>query len=826
MPGDVVRNYRIKYGVEDRAKAPIKSLETGLINLSTQVGKTVKDVEGFSLVINSLGQAAEWATGHILALNAAVKAFPARAATDAQKLRDSLLAVDINANNAATSVGRFKAELAQSGNAVGGIKGVQAAVQSAQRSTYGLLKNAQEANQALGQIGAQASGINNLATATTGLGSNLKVTAASGEQARGSMGGLMVAMMALSAADTVVRAVGDSIKSAREDTEGWAREALKLRDELRELANLQGKPGADNQVVGKHLEMRLETGMSSQEARKFDEQFRGSLPLAKDAGGINDQTAEKLAPEVGKLAVRTGLEGGTAGDLAGSLGTFGKVPDAEVGLGQAQQVVDLLNDGRGNLTPLVKELMKDAAATVGPGKAFGTLQERAAAVSTSTALGAIGRSSTRINQAIAGLSGFDKEQGETLKQYGIKDTDDFRTRIEKIKPLVDEAKAKGVDPLGYLASKGFTNQVEQKAIVGFVDNLDSLQRKDDSVSEDPGAPDAKARAAGQRSDRLNDQFYATDKAARNRVAGVKVESAQLARGVKQENYLIEKQEAEARLLASNKIDTAKTNEEDKYASLFGLTEKFGMKSGRDMRIDMEIKNEAYKQREAELGRTLTKEEGGEIYNAPASFAADYLASLKAKQNQPAGKPQANPGFGGVGAVAPQPAPPQVAVPALPAQAIAPPPDPAAAPPIGGNVGGPKKVTPPGLKAIPRGMKPGPNLKTVDFRFGENDGPVTRDLLFRNGENQGPATSDLLYRPDRGGSGLVQASMELPGSRSGSPEPFQGLSEPAGSGGGGGGLALTDNQAVDVLRDILSELKRRDGRPPTLPGPRAVYADRA
>ena len=391
----------------------------------------------------------------------------------------------------------------------------------------------------MGQVVQNANGINNLATATGNLGGNLKVTSEAGTEAKASFGGMVGAMMAIQAADVVVQAIGDSIRAAREDTEGWAEDVLKLRDELRELANLQGKPGADNQVVAKHLEMRVETGMSSNEARKFDEQFRGSLPLAKDKDGINDEVAGKLATDVGRLAVRTGLDGGTAGDLAGSLGMFGKIEDAEVGLGRTQVIVDQLNDGRGNLTPLTKELMKDAAATVGPGQAFGSLEERAAAISTSTALGAIGRSSTRINQAMAGLSGFTENQGDALRIHGIKDTDDFVTRIRKIAPLVRHAQREGIDATGYLVENGFTNQTEAKAIVGFVNNYEALKRRTDQVKESKDAPDAKAREAGKRSARLNNEFYATDKAARNRVAQAKLEAAQQVRGQGGENLAID-----------------------------------------------------------------------------------------------------------------------------------------------------------------------------------------------------------------------------------------------------------------------------------------------
>ena len=644
---DQTRSYKIRYSADDQATGKINALGAALVTGSTRIEKFRSDVSSLTQGLVYLGTQATYAAEEITGLNQALNGLPKNAGSTAATISGAFGRIEFNAGSAARSVQGINAALGETAGKAGGINQLQGALQSAQRTTYGFMKNAQEANLELGKVVANTGGINSLASATSGLEINLRETGSTTRETGTSFGGLMAAMMALQAADSVVTAIGESIRSAREDTEGWANDALKLRNELRELANLQGKPGADDEVVRRHLGLRVETGMSNAEARKFDEQFRGSLPLSKDAGGIDDATASKMSVEVGKMAVRTGLDGGTAGDLAGSLGMFGAIPDAEVGLGRSQQIVDLLNDGRGNLTPLVKELMKDAAATTGEGKMFRTLQERAAAISTSTGLGAIGRSSTRINQAIAGLSGFDKEQGEQLELHGIKDTDDFVTRIKKIAPLVRYARREGKDPLGYLQENGFKNQVEAKAIVGFVDNLDALERRTESVREDPGAPNAKAREAGKRSDRLNNQFLSTDKAARDRVASAKLEAEQLRRGKDQENLQIERKEAEARLQARREIDTPETNFRDQVVGGFGLAEKLGAPGGRQQRIDNEIKRKAVEELGKQLGRAPTREEQADIDSKGPSFAADYLSRRRTDLNRVAEGAKINPGRVGV-----------------------------------------------------------------------------------------------------------------------------------------------------------------------------------
>ena len=634
MAADVVRNYKIRYSTEDKASAGINNLSATMVSGSARIDKYIVDVKKISEQLAWLGNSADVAATWLKEFNSNLSALPKNASANVQGVASAFGRVEFNAGTATKSVEGLNAALGGVGTQAAGISATQAATQKLQRSMYGAWQNAKEADVALGKVASQAGGIEAVATATKGVDVSVRTMGDGAKEAGTSFGGLMAAMMAISAADVVVRSIGDSIREAREDTEGWAEDALKLRDELRELANLQGKPGADNEVVAKHLGLRIEAGMDSKEARQFDEQFRGSLPLAKDAGGINDQVADKLAVQVARLAVRTGLEGKTAGDLAGSLGMFGKIPDAEVGLGRSQQIVDLLNDGRGNLTPLVKELMKDAAATVGPGGMFKSLQERAAAVSVSTGMGAIGRSSTRINQAIAGLSGFAKSQGDQLSLHGIKDTDDFQTRIRKIAPLVRFAQQNGIDPLGHLQDMGFRNQVEAKAIVGFVNNQDALDRKMAQVKEAKGDPNfSKAREAARRSDRLNSQFLETDKAARNRVADARLDAAKIQRGVPTENLMVERKEAEMRLQLRKEIDTPETNFEDSLIGGFGLREKLGGTSGRQARIDNEVRAEAMRKLEEKLGRRPNADEQLSIYSNDPSVAANVIAARKADLNR-------------------------------------------------------------------------------------------------------------------------------------------------------------------------------------------------
>ncbi len=507
-----------------------------------------------------------------------------------------------------------------------------------------------------GAAGAQAK------LATLGAGVSTRANAAAGS-AKGlgvSLGGVATAAVGLGAVKNVVGSIGDAFREARDYAKETAAESLQLRDRLRELANLRGKPGADDQVVEGHLALRVEAGMTAAEAEAFQNKFEGSLPLADERGkkGITAAVADPMSRKIAALAVRTGIDGGTSGDLAGSMGMFGKIANANVGLGRAQQVVDTLNDGRGSLDLLVKEVMKGAAATVGAGNSFGTIQERAAAISTATGMGQPGQSSTRIEQAIAGLGGFDKKQGKTLAKYGIKGTDDFLSRVDKIAPLVEGAAANGQTPDDAMAAAGFRNRTERKAIAGFVANRDVLRKRIAAVREDPGGGDAKAEAAGRRSEGLNAQFLGSDKAAANRVAEAELAKARDERGRRDQNLLVQRTAAEARLTKRNEIDTPASNAADKARGLFGLKSGLlGGQTGREERIDDEVRRAAGERVPGWLGQLFDPRGaaagagGGAAGGGPegaARVAADRLAARRAAAvpANPAGGPPGAPAGGG------------------------------------------------------------------------------------------------------------------------------------------------------------------------------------
>ena len=618
---DQVRNFKIRYSTEDSATGPINALSASLVTASTRSSKLSVDLNKLALAINGIGTSAEWSDDAVRRLNEALAGIPKGAANQASQISGGFGRIDFNAQTAARSVEGLGAALANVAGRSSGINATQGAMQGLQRTTFGAMKNTEDLNAQLSKIPGSTAGISTTSGALRTLGDSARKADPPTQQLNQSFGNLVPTMLGIHAARTVISEVGDAIRDAREDTRGWAQDALKLRDELRELANLKGKPGADNGVLADNLRLRIQTGMTQPEARKFQEQFLGSLPLAKDAGGITDQVALDLSGQVGRLATRVGLDGGTAGDLAGTLGMFGRIPDAQVGLGRSQQIVDLLNDGRGNLTPLTRALLKGAASTVGQGKAFASLAERAAAISVATGIGDKGATDTTVGAAIRGLSaGGTVEHRKTLERLGIGGNQDLLTRLDRLKPLFDEGRARGDSPNDTLLKAGFGNITDRRAIVGFYENRETLRKRIESVREDPNAPDQKARAAAARSAGLNEDFYTSDRAARNRVADAKLEAQKLRRGVQGENLEIARKEAEERLQRDRAIDTPGTNFIDRARNLFGVGEMLGLDSGRQQRIDDEVKRRA-----VELAKADPSKPRDDFNNLNVSVSAEYIA---------------------------------------------------------------------------------------------------------------------------------------------------------------------------------------------------------
>lgn len=560
MPGDVTRLYRVRYVVVDESGVAIKSIRDRFEGMNLEVSSAMALTKLFSAGLADLG----------------------KQTVGLRQIEVVLRRIDYALLQAAKTTNDLAGGFVKVVAAKGGIEALVGAQVKAQRSAYGWKKNLEEANLAMANvvaknpmIAAMFDPLNNMAVATGKAKNETKGLSAG-------MGGFLVKMAGLSVATAALHTFGDAMRDARDFAKDSADEVIRIRDGLRELANLQGKPGVDDATLAGTIQLRQASGMSDQEAKQFQEQFLGSLPLAKQKGNIDEATALATAAEVARSSVRVGLDAKTAGDLAGSIGAFGPIKSSKAGAGQVQQIIDQLNDGRGNLTPLVKELMKGGAATVGEGNAFRSLPERAAALRVTTGIvGSPGQASTALGAAIRGLTGFTKAQGETLAGHGIRSGMDLPTMLDRIAPLLHKAQREGKNPSATLAEAGFGNIQDRNAIVGLVANRQVLRSAVESVREEGVDPTKKAELAGDRAIGLNRQFFGADKAAANRVAEANLTAGKVQRGLENEPLAIARKTAEGELIAEKKLDTVGSNLEQKLRNLIGFSALSGMDARQD-----------------------------------------------------------------------------------------------------------------------------------------------------------------------------------------------------------------------------------------------------
>ena len=586
MAGDVTRLYRVKYVIEDSSAPALQAIRNSFVAINLETDTAVQSAALFGRALSSLKQ-------HVGTLNQVDLAMR-RLDTSSALLSGHIGGLGLEVGKAAESLRTFRNfqkvvkdgladlndEVMKTAAGVRTFKQFRESIVGAQRAAYGLKKNLEEGNAALAalvlsghELAAAKANIGGIGTAATAATEPTKGLAAG-------MAGFVAKVAGLSVASEAAHNFGEAMKEARDFAAESAGEVIRIRDGLRELANLQGHGGVSDQTVLNAVALRQASGLDEKGAKEFQEQFEGSFPLATDKHNITDTTGKALAAEVARSAVRVGLDPRTAGDLAGSIGSFGKIETAGQGIGQVQQVIDQLNDGRGNLTPLVKELLKGGAATIGPGQAFRSAAERSAALSVTTGIvGAPGQTSTALGAAIRSLNGFTKAQGPTLAKYGIESGQDLVTQIERIAPLITEAQAAGKNPAASLAEAGFGNKLDRDAIVGLVANRQLLRDRTDAVRETDGSV---ATKAGERAIGLNNEFFRTDKAAANRVAEANLTAGRTVRGLENEPLAIARKNAEAQLIAEKRLDTVASNFDIKMRNLLQLSAI----SGADARLDL------------------------------------------------------------------------------------------------------------------------------------------------------------------------------------------------------------------------------------------------
>jgi hypothetical protein len=213
--------------------------------------------------------------------------------------------------------------------------------------------------------------------------------------------------------------------------------------DLQEVAVLQGKTSADDDVVRQNLKFAKDTGMDPETARQFRLEFGGAVEASIDAGGMSRETADKLEVEAGKFTARYGLDPQTGGRMAGLLGVTSKVPDVQTGMGIMAEAIEALNiKGVGSVKQLAGQMTRLSGNMLNAeeGGRFKSYREQAAFYSATTVAegGNAAVTKTKVSQSDDFfLTSQGNENGKAfLDKLGIRPDQDLPTQLRLLEPAV------------------------------------------------------------------------------------------------------------------------------------------------------------------------------------------------------------------------------------------------------------------------------------------------------------------------------------------------------------------------------------------------------
>lgn len=472
-----------------------------------------------------------------------------------------------------------------------------------------LLGQATNARAALASVGADTSKMNSALNKADALASSLANVASNGAAAgaavagvgggmRGGAGGgggtgagtIFSAGLARQTAFAAGRAGLQAIRQGADARKDYVEQATKkfndFRAELQEVANLTGQPTVNDKVINEQLAFQKQTGMSADEAINFREQYLGAIGSAKLRGNITDDVAEKMGVSAAQFGLRYNLDPATTGKLAGLLGEYGKVPTAEAGAGKLAEVGYHLNVlGVGQVKSMIPSMIGLQGEMLDEnGGRFASAEALSARLAASTVRAkSPSTAATQIRQANTALRRFGSEDvegstGYALKALGISASDDYETALKKLAPKIT-----GPDGDQWLMKNGFANQAERRSLIAQA-KLIPVVEKELGIG-DPKQAAAIAKVRGEAAAR-NAGFMETD-IGKQRTAEAGAFAQEIRAGQGQSRFERARLEAETRLRQRREIDSPTSS----AGEALQTAANFGLRSGRDDRIEAEIYNE-------------------------------------------------------------------------------------------------------------------------------------------------------------------------------------------------------------------------------------------
>jgi hypothetical protein len=337
-------------------------------------------------------------------------------------------------------------------------------------------------NTALGETAVQAvaaqAALGNLnATAATST-TRMNAATTSSQGLNSSFLGFSAGALAVMEVRKAIGALAEGLKEARDYANETAAANLKLRDLMREQANLSGKSTA--QASAETISSMLKTGLSETDAEKHGVLFSSAISTAKKSPGfqLNAVEIEKLRIESGKFARMTGIDPGVIAQAVGGLAMSEPIKTADEALAKIATTHKFAQESPARLKQVygMTQKLRSQMVKPGPGGAFETGEElMAVGAAMSSEFGGTdptARAAVAIRNAAEGMSDFTGKRGATLKGLGITPDMDFKTKLRKMQPLIDKA---GPNVTGTLKEAGFTNKLERQGIEAGVKKIDAIE---------------------------------------------------------------------------------------------------------------------------------------------------------------------------------------------------------------------------------------------------------------------------------------------------------------------------------------------------------------
>ncbi len=244
---------------------------------------------------------------------------------------------------------------------------------------------------------------------------------------------------------------------------------------------------------------KVEMGLSSDDASAFLRQYVGSVnigrqkfDLSKGKEGISEETSQELMKQSGiRACVSIGGDAYTHGELAGLLTIWWqRLRAAEQGLGQLETIRQALTEGRGDDTPLTRQLLKSAGSMVREGGAVGSLQEQAALIgATSLSAGPAKKpepgqnSLTRYIRCVPASCGSvcraSRNHGPNILwgRVGVTDKMGLEQMLDQVVPDILKAIGVGRDMDVYLGEHGFNTFEDRRALIETATNYNVVKER-------------------------------------------------------------------------------------------------------------------------------------------------------------------------------------------------------------------------------------------------------------------------------------------------------------------------------------------------------------